>query len=157
MNKDNKDIIIDTEEINGEQRLKLTEKQLISMLKDLTQDQESFYIENLKRLEYQKDKEIRQQDLRLEEIKLERDKSNNEKEKFTRMLIAITLGVIGVLLAFLITITVLFYGTTFVIDANSNAEANNYSTNITGNENSDIDTTNSDIPNDTMETEGLTE
>ena len=107
-------------------------EQILSMLRGLLLDQESLYDENILRLEKQHLSEMKQLELRLEDIKTERIKSELEFKKFNKVVLAMTFGVISILVSLIIALTVLLYGTTFVIENGSNSVLNNNSVGYIG-------------------------
>lgn len=120
---------------NNKPTIDWTDKeQVLNMMRDLLIDQESLYDENVKRMNEQHDREVRQQNLRIEELKAEKVKAEVELKKFNRAMLAVALSISGIIIALLITFTVLLYGTNFVIETNSNSESYSYSTESDGDE-----------------------
>lgn len=118
---------------NNKPTIDWTDKeQVLNMMRDLLVNQESLYDENIKRINDQHDREVRQQNLRIEELKTEKTKAEVELKKFNRILVAISLSVSSIIISLLIVFAVLLYGTNFVIETNSSSESYSYSTESDG-------------------------
>lgn len=118
---------------NNKPTIDWTDKeQVLNMMRDLLVNQESLYDENIKRINDQHDREVRQQNLRIEELKTEKTKAEVELKKFNRILVAISLSISSIIVALLIVFAVLLYGTNFVIETNSSSESYSYSTESDG-------------------------
>ena len=107
-------------------------EQVLGMLRGLLLDQESLYDENILRLEKQHLKEMRQMELRIEDIKTERVKAETELKKFNMAVIAMMFGLTSILIALIVALTVLLHGTTFIIENGSDSVLNNNSVGYIG-------------------------
>lgn len=114
--------------------------QVIEMIKSLLLDQESLYDENMTRLDIQHKREMKQLELRMEEVKTERMKAELELRKFNRIVVAIIFSITSILVALIIAMTVLLYGTTFVIENGSDSVITNNSVGYIQNEHEENDT-----------------